>query len=141
MQQDPSNQNFQANQSNQPSGVDFDLGLLIYLSVKILPWTIIILAVGVGSAFTYLHYTAPIYQSKSIIQLTSDNQANRILQVDDIYERGDISKEIELIRSPEFFRRVISKLPINVSYYSEGEVLTYERYKGSPFSIDFFICL
>jgi tyrosine-protein kinase Etk/Wzc len=122
---------------NESSGADFDLGLLIFLSVKSIPWVLIIILLSIASAYTFLHYTAPVFESKSIIQLTSDNQANRILNVEDIYQNSDISKEIELIRSPEFFKRVVNALPIDISYFSEGEVLIFERYKGSPITVDF----
>ncbi|MDP4935262.1 MAG: Wzz/FepE/Etk N-terminal domain-containing protein [Salibacteraceae bacterium] len=122
---------------NESSGADFDLGLLIFLSVKSIPWALIIILLSIASAYTFLHYTAPVFESKSIIQLTSDNQDNRILNVEDIYQNSDISKEIELIRSPEFFKRVVNALPIDISYFSEGEVLIFERYKGSPINVDF----
>ena len=79
-----------------------------------MPWILLVFIIAIGSAYTYIYYTQPLYQSKSIIQIINENQANRILNVGDIYEDADISKDIELLRSPEFFKRVVSELPLEV---------------------------
>ena len=113
----------------------FDLGLLLMITSKSLIWIVSIILLLGGLAFTYVYYTQPKYESTSIIQIINENQANRILNVGDIYEDADISKDIELLRSPEFFKRVIANLPVDVSYYVEGEVLNHERYLSSDFEV------
>ena len=115
----------------------FDLGLLIQFAAKSLPWILLVFIIAIGSAYTYIYYTQPLYQSKSIIQIINENQANRILNVGDIYEDADISKDIELLRSPEFFKRVVSELPLEVSYYVEGEVLDHENYLSNNYEVLF----
>jgi len=85
------------------SRIEFDLGLLINILKQSWIWMILIVALSGASAYTYIHYTAPEYESSSIIQIISDNQANRLLNVEDIYQSEDISKDIELLRSEEFF--------------------------------------
>lgn len=94
----------------------FDMGLLLMVTSKSLIWIVSIVLLLGGMAYTYVYYTQPNYESKSVIQIINENQANRILNVGDIYEDADISKDIELLRSPEFFKRVISNLPVDVSY-------------------------
>lgn len=119
------------------SRIEFDLGLLINILKQSWIWMILIVALSGASAYTYIHYTAPEYESSSIIQIISDNQANRLLNVEDIYQSEDISKDIELLRSEEFFKRVVESLDLGISYYTEGQILTNERFRSSPFEINF----
>lgn len=81
---------------------------------------VLIVIVFIGGAYTYIHYTQPVYESSSVIQIVRENQANTLLNVQDFYESEDISKDIELMRSEEFFKRVIDHLDLDVSYFSEG---------------------
>ena len=43
------------------------------------------------------------------------------------------------MRSSLFLNRVISKLPLDISYYTEGRLLNFELYKSSPFEIKYTI--
>jgi len=126
-------------ENNVPTSnkVDFDLGLLIVIAKKTIVWAVFIMLLSIGTAYAIIHYTEPVYESNSVVQIISDNQANRLLNVDDIYEADDISKDIEIMRSREFFKRVVAALPLDVSYYHEGEVLKNERFKNSPYEVGF----
>ena len=42
---------------------------------------------------------------------------------------------IELISSPVFLSQVFDKLPLNVSYYYDGRILSSEQYKSAPYSV------
>jgi tyrosine-protein kinase Etk/Wzc len=127
------------NQNQIGLGGQFDIGLLLQITSKTIPWIILIFILSIGSAFTYLYYTQREYQSTSVIQIVNENQANRILNVGDIYEDADISKDIELLRSPVFFKRVIEDLPLDVSYYVEGEVLDHENYLSNNYEVKYDI--
>ena len=41
------------------------------------------------------------------------------------------------MRSEEFFKRVISRLDLDISYYAEGEVLRNERFRNSPYEVTY----
>jgi len=60
-----------------------------------------------------------------------------LLNVEDIYESEDISKDIELLRSEEFFKRVVESLDLEISCFTEGQILTNERFRSSPFEIEY----
>ena len=60
-----------------------------------------------------------------------------MLNVEDIYESEDISKDIELLRSEEFFKRVVESLDLEISCFTEGQILTNERFRSSPFEIEY----
>ena len=58
------------------------------------------------------------------------------MQVDDIYEIEDISGNIELLRSKEFFKRVLKSLPLEVTYFSKGDLKEHETYTHSPYKFE-----
>lgn len=122
---------------NEDGRVDFDLGLLIVAIRKSLLWMLLVFALAFGGAYTYLYFTQPVYESSTIIQIITDDKANRLLDVENIYESQDISKQIELLRLEEFFKRVIESLELYVSYYNEGEVLTHEHFRNAPYEVKF----
>ncbi|MBK9319595.1 MAG: hypothetical protein IPM91_12795 [Bacteroidetes bacterium] len=51
-------------------------------------------------------------------------------------QNNKIASSIELIRSKVIIERVLKRLPLQVSYYSKGEILTNELYKLSPFTVE-----
>lgn len=122
-------------QEEASSGFNLDMGLLIMLTVKSLVWSALIFGLAIVTAYTYLYYTQPIYEANSVIQLINDNQANRVLNVENIYEEDNLSKDLEVLRSPEFLKLVVQSLDHDISYFSEGEVLTNEKYLNSAYTI------
>jgi tyrosine-protein kinase Etk/Wzc len=117
---------------------DFDLGLFLYVFKKNILWIILFVGVAVLGSFLYLRYTSPIYQSNAIIQIEKSNKANQLLKVDDYYETGDISSEIELLRSNLIAKNAIKQLPLEVSYFNKGQFLDFELYRSAPFTVNIF---
>lgn len=119
---------------------DFDLGLLYLIFKKNIFWIVISAFICGLLAFLILRYTKPVYISKAEIQLTNDESANSILR-DGImsYPEENLAKEIELIRSPVFIKRVINRLPLSVSYYNDGRFLDFDTYGSSFYGVTYKI--
>ena len=117
---------------------DFDLGLFLYILKKNILWIVLFIGLSLLGSFLYIRYTAPTYQSSSIIQIEKSNTANQILNVDNYYEIGDISAEIELLRSNLIAKNSISILPLEVSYFNQGQFLDFELYRTAPFRINVY---
>lgn len=115
---------------------DFDLGLFLHILRKNLKWIVLLIVLSILGAYLYFRYTAPTYNAKAEIQIEKDNQANQLLEVGDYYESKDISSDIELLKSPMLLRNTLEKLPLSVSYFSEGQFLQNENYKSSPYEVD-----
>ena len=113
---------------------EFDLSVFLYILKKSVLITLFIFFISIIVAFLYLRYTPSLYQSISVIQVNEENTANRILEIDNLYERN-ISNELELLRSKEFLKRTFNKLPLNIVYYIKGTFLSNELYKNSPFLV------
>ncbi|MFN6036970.1 MAG: Wzz/FepE/Etk N-terminal domain-containing protein, partial [Bacteroidota bacterium] len=115
---------------------EFELGLFLLLLRKSIIWIGIFTFLSASIAFVYLRYTQPIYQSKTTIQLASDNDANKILEVSGPNDnQNQLAEALEILRSPSFLKRVLSKLNISNGYFNEGTFRNNELYNNSPFLI------
>jgi len=87
-------------------------------------------------AFTYLRYTKPIYESSMILQLSNEDNAKEVLDIENLGARDNqLSGVVELLRSELLFRRAVEDLGLNVSLYSRGNVLTEEKYLSSTYYV------
>ncbi len=129
---------FQYQQTDQEMPID--MARLIRAVKKSWLIGLILLFLCLGSVYLYLRYTKQVFESSSVLKLDVKSNA-RILGITTTSQAtdnfiGDISGEIEIIRSGYILNDVIEKLNLGVSYYSKGEILDEERYLNSPFLID-----
>lgn len=116
---------------------EFDLGLFLFILKKNSAWFIILFLIAGASAFFYLRYTLPVYESTSVLQIRNTNTASNVLKVDNLYGgEDDISADLEFLRSKEFFKIAIADLPFKIGYYNQGQVLAFENYSNSSYSVD-----
>jgi capsular exopolysaccharide synthesis family protein len=115
---------------------EFEIGLLIHIARKSILWVILLFIAAYISATIYLRYTQPIYESSSILQVQTNSEARKFLQISDETDRSNLPRVVELLRSKVFFKRVLSKLPLQYSYFSEGTFIASELYTSSPYSVE-----
>jgi len=115
---------------------EFEFGLFIYILKKSLIWILMIIGLFLFIAYLYIRYTIPIYEANSIIQLSRNNTAKKVLDIGQLYEDASISGEIELIKSKFLIRKAVANLPLDLSYFVKGEILNDEKYKTSIYEID-----
>src|SRR5690554_3856341 len=113
----------------------FDIEILKLVIKRNWYWCALIFALFGTSAFLYLRYTKPIYESRTLIQINSENQGADVLDFKDVRQEGSIAKEIELLRSQVLFEKAIADLPLQVSHFAKGEFLTERRYKQGSFEV------
>jgi len=119
---------------------EFEPALFLSIAGKSILWSILFFSISLSTAFLYLRYTPKVYESSTILQINNSNNANKVLDAKNIYE-GDaedkqLAGDIELLRSRVFLKRVLSTLPLSVSYFEEGTFRTNEHYKGSQYSVE-----
>lgn len=110
-----------------------DLSLLIHLLRKF-KWVFLGLFIVSGSlAFLYLRYSQPVYESRVLLQI-NDNKTDQVLRLEGIGESENILAEaIEQIHSKVFLKRIVEKLDLSLTYFSEGTFKNFELYLSSPF--------
>lgn len=113
----------------------------LIVAQKNLIWVILIFSLCLSAAFIYLRYTKPIFESSSIIKIEKKEETNLALQLSTAEDNDSkiLSSEIEILKSRTFFEKLIKKLNFHTSLYQYGNVNYEERYKNSPFKIEFFI--
>ncbi|MEQ9231134.1 MAG: Wzz/FepE/Etk N-terminal domain-containing protein, partial [Cyclobacteriaceae bacterium] len=101
-------------------------------------YLIIFLITTVASAYVYVRYTKPVYESSSVIKLNFESEAS-VLDISSpvIKQEGEISGEIELLKSRLFFGKVAEAVDNDVSYFRYGRVLDDERFGISPFEVSY----
>jgi tyrosine-protein kinase Etk/Wzc len=112
--------------------------LFFYLLRKNLRWFVLIILLCVSLSIIYLRYTAPIYSSQLTYQVNSENRANTVLNVGRLQE-NTLAKDIEILKSKLLFKRALKRIPIDVSFFNQGEILSNELYRSSPISVDYEI--
>lgn len=116
---------------------NFDIDILRIVIRKNWIWLVLITAVLLSSAFLYLRYTKPVYESKMLIQISNEDQGADVLDFKNIKEDASISREIELLRSEYLFEKAMNRLDLQVSLFAEGDVLTEKRYNQSTFYVEY----
>ena len=122
-----------SNQANTTTGrfavnKDFDPDILWVVIRK--HWLIfpLLFIIAFSSGYLYLRYTKPVYSSNAIIQRSSQDEGKRILDIESFESEGSLSEDVELLKSPFLLEKALRNLNLNISYYSEGEILTEEKY-------------
>ncbi len=113
--------------------------ILLYIVKRSIILSALYFIFAIVAAFLYVRYTPPKYKASSVIQLKDDNKTNLILELNTQKEEINLNQTIELLRSPEFLKRTINKLPLHISYYSQGTFLEFEMYRMTPFEVQYEI--
>ncbi|MDX9750272.1 MAG: polysaccharide biosynthesis tyrosine autokinase [Flavobacteriales bacterium] len=112
---------------------EFDLGLFVHILRRSLVWIALCLVLAVATALIYLRYTAEIHESYATLQLRKSNTAAEVLSMTAFTEADNLNVDVELMRSRYFLARVLQRLPVEVSYFRRGQILTEETYRSSPY--------
>lgn len=113
---------------------EFDLGLALSLIRKSLFRIILLTIIGLLIAFVVLRYSMPIYESRATVKIEDKNEMGSVMQYENIYE-SNINGEISRLKSMKLFEKVVTTLPLEVSYFSTGKFKDTENYKLSYFQV------
>jgi tyrosine-protein kinase Etk/Wzc len=123
---------------------DFDFAKFLVVAKKSLVWVILLLLISSTASFLFNRYTKSVYRSSSILKLDVKSEAGA-LGLGDLREPFNSSKmsniagEIELIRSNLIYDKLIDLIDLNISYFQYGKILYEEKYKSSPFQVEYSI--
>lgn len=132
------NKTLNHSETNKPTeGIDFEKALTVLR--KSILWVLIIFVLTNLSAYLYIRWTKPLYESESELKLDVKSDATE-LGLTGLTENKNlnvISGEIELLKSKLFFNKVIETIDLSISYYTAGKVLNDEKFETSPFIVDY----
>lgn len=99
-------------------------------------WPLLFIFVMTLIGFFYLRYTKPTYESSLVLQLSDEDNAKSVLNIENINtQTNQLSSSVELLRSELLFEQAIASLNMNVSLFSRGKILTEEKYLSSTFNV------
>lgn len=115
---------------------EFDPGLFLHIVKRSLVWVILLIVVAFAGAFLYLRYTPEIYEARAVIQLSEEDSGERIVNVSRVSQDHAIEARVELLRSKLLIQRTLARMPMEVSYFAKGRILTNEHYVISPYRVE-----
>tara|TARA_B110000046_G_C13007580_1_gene405079 strand:- start:184 stop:624 length:441 start_codon:yes stop_codon:yes gene_type:complete len=106
---------------------DFDPDILLVVVKKY--WLVfpILLMIALSAGYLYLRYTKPVYASSAVVQRSSQDEGKRILDIESFDNEGSLSEDLELLKSTFLLEKTLKNLNLNISYYSEGELLSSKK--------------
>ena len=107
------------------------------------PWFILGVGICVISAFIYLHFTTPVYNTTASIIIKDDEGKSPSSEMAAFADLGllsgmgtsSIENEIGILNSRRLMENVVKALNINIQYYKSGKFRTSELYQNSPYLV------
>jgi capsular exopolysaccharide synthesis family protein len=116
----------------------FDLEKFKLILRKSWVYIALFLMASCSLAYLYVRYTKPLYESSSVVKLNFESEASMLnISSPVMKQEGEISGEIELLKSPLFFSKVVDAVDMDVSYFRYGRLLDDERYGINPFAVSY----
>ena len=112
---------------------EFEVGLFIYLLRKSRWIIVLIILASIFCANIYLRYTPEKHTSSSTLQINIKDQADELLNLYSFDQKSNINAEVALLKSEIILSKAIKSLNFNIQYFTEGEILSRNIYKSSPF--------
>ena len=114
---------------------EFDMQVLLTVLKRSWFWIPLIITFFITAAFLYLRYTKPVFESKALLQVVSEDQGESVLNIKNVNAKPSISKEIQLLKSEFILNAGLRMLDLKVSHFAEGDFLTEERYGKNSFIV------
>lgn len=124
----------------EQEGVDIQELLFKYLAYW--KWIAASIVFCLICAFVYLRYSVPVYSVSSTVLLKDDKKGGGMDEMNALQDWGVISgknnvdNEIEIFRSKNLIRMVVSDLKLYTKYYSLGHISSIDLYRKSPLLVD-----
>lgn len=125
------------------NGIQQDGNIVQQLLFRYLPYWplfVVMLILGVATAYVYIRYAIPIYQAKASILIKDEKKGtaeSRMEQQINLFGANKIvENEIELIRSRALLKNVVKNLKLYAPVYEEGKVNIVPAFTKSPVELE-----
>lgn len=125
------------------SGVQQDGNIVQQLLFRYLPYWplfVVMLILGVATAYVYIRYAIPVYQAQASILIKDEKKGTdnaRIVEEMNIFgDKKIVENEIEMIRSRSILKNVVNNLRLYAPVYEEGKVNIVPAFAKSPVELE-----
>lgn len=105
------------------------------------PLYLLVIAIAVTAALSYLRYAEPRYLSSAKLYLKDEKKGGEemdMMKSLSLFNNGkNIENEMEVLKSPILVEKVIKDNGFNVRYFKKGAVSNEELYEDNPLNIHF----
>jgi capsular exopolysaccharide synthesis family protein len=104
-------------------------------------WSIIFITLlGATLSYIYLYFQPSIYEAQAIIKVKTNNQNQRVNDIDPIIDLGlsstaDIDQELAILQTFHIHDKAIEKLNLKVQYYKKENYKKSEIFKNPPIKV------
>ncbi len=122
---------------------NFDLKAEIFKYLTHWKWLVLGCLVGLGIAYLYNRYTIPQYWTEASMKIMKDEESNVVGALPSgggsllAIGNNSLDNQIVTLKSKSLVSRVVDELNLNISYFTEGNVIETEVYKNPPVIIKF----
>ena len=113
--------------------------LIQQLITKYLPyWPVFLLTmiVAISLAYTYIHFTTPIYEANATLIIKDEKKGNEdsklMESLDQISSKKTVENEVEVIQSRKLMYDVVKNLGLYAPIYEQGKFKALSAYTKSP---------
>ena len=122
---------------------DFNLKEEIFNYLKYWKWFIVGVLICFFTVFAYLRYYIVEYNSVSTILIKDEkkggtSELSAFSELNIFSGKSTVENEIAILKSRKLAQNVIEKLNLDITYFSQGRVISKELYDSSPYKL-FFI--
>jgi uncharacterized protein involved in exopolysaccharide biosynthesis len=125
---------------SQPQKDENQVSQLVAGYIAYWPLFLIFLIISLGSAFTYIRYTAAKYSASATLIIKDENKGSKdskmLESIDALGTKKIIENEIEVLQSRTLINDVIRKLHLYAYIWQEGKVHSISAYVLSPLIIE-----
>lgn len=121
------------------SGIQQDGNIVQQLLFRYLPYWplfVVMLLLGLATAYLYLRYAVPVYQANASILIKDEkkgvNDAKVVDQINLFGSNKIVENEIEMVRSRGLLNNVVDNLHLYAPVYEEGKVNIVPAFTKSP---------
>jgi capsular exopolysaccharide synthesis family protein len=121
------------------SGIQQEGNIVQQLLFRYLPYWplfLVMLLLGVATAYLYIRYAVPVYQSNASILIKDEkkgvNDAKVVDQINLFGSNKIVENEIEMVRSRGLLQNVVENLHLYAPFYEEGKVNIVPAFTKTP---------
>jgi tyrosine-protein kinase Etk/Wzc len=117
-------------------GSEFEWGVFTSILKRSIKFYILFAVLISCGVLLILRYSQPVYESKAVLQINSENKAREYLNVFPLgSDDYGIDTEIEFLKSPLLVKNALQVMNIKVGYFTKGQVLEDNKYKSNSFEV------
>ena len=117
-----------------------DIKSLVYIFLNHWYLFLICVIIALGAGWLYNRYSTSEFQVSGTVLVKDHNSSldpTSFISRSNYYSSQNLENELAILKSYTLCEQVVKKMDLEVSYYENGNIVSSEMYKSSPFKVNF----